>query len=235
MDSLAGDMSGSRIHPQSGVVQAKDNSFAWFETTSKHMPAKSEAAGVAIYEDVVVVKVQQPGDMNAVTREYRAGDERRWPDQWAAFQAGRAPKMDGTPLAILFPGSPAQVKNLESVGIHTIEQFASVTDGNLTNIPMGLDLRSKAKAFIEARDGAGGFNKLQAQIDQKNDEIRSLNMKMDEMGRQMATLAAQRESDPGNNVSVSPMNFTPEQLAQIAAMLPVPEKRGPGRPPHKTE
>jgi len=95
---------------------------------------------------------------------------------------------------------------------------------------MGLDLRNKAKSFLEARDGADGFNKLQAQLDRERENSASLQMQMKEMQAQMATLAAQRESDPGNNVSVSPMSFTPEQLAQIAAMLPQPAKRGPGRP-----
>src|SRR6478609_7617666 len=102
MDSLAGDMSGARVGPQ-GAIQAKDNSFVWFSTKPKHMPAKSEAAGHEIYEDVIFVNVQQPGDMNPVTREYRAGDERRWSEQWNAFQAGRTPSVDGTPLSILFP------------------------------------------------------------------------------------------------------------------------------------
>lgn len=228
MDDMLGSME-SRIGP-GGVVQVKDGAFAWFETKSKHMPAKSEAAGHEVYEDIVMVHVQQPGDMQPVSREYRAGDERRWPESWAAFQEKRKPVHDGTPLAILFPASPAMVKNLEGVGIHTIEQLRSVTDTGLTNIPMGMELRNKATAFLDARDGADGFNKIQAQLDRAREENNSLQLQMKELTAQMATLAAQRESDPGNNVSVAPMSFTPEQLAQIAAMLPQPEKRGPGRP-----
>ncbi len=232
MDDMLGGIVESRIGPN-GVVQVKDGSFAWFETKSKHMPAKSEAAGHEVYEDIVMVHVQQPGDMQPVSREYRPGDERRWPDSWQAFQEKRKPVVDGTLISILFPTSPSMVKNLEGVGIHTIEQLSMVSDTGLSNIPMGMDLRNKAKAFLDARDGADGFNKVQAQLDRTREENASLKLQMDEMQRQMATLAAQRESDPGNNASVSPMSFTPEQLAQIAAMLPQSEKRGPGRPPKK--
>ncbi len=234
MDSIAGDMSGARIG-QNGVVQAKDNSYAWFETRSKHMPAKSEAAGHEVYEDQIILNVQQPGDLNPVSRPYREGDERRYAEAWSAYQQGKTPAHDGTPMAILFPASPAMVKNLESIGIHTIEELGKVTDTGLTNIPMGLDLRNKAKAFLEARDGADGFNKISAQLDRERERANSLEMQMKEMQAQMAIIAAQRESDPGNSVSVSPLSFTPEQLAQIAAMLPQPEKRGPGRPSVKKE
>lgn len=223
-------ISESRIG-QNGVVQVKDQSFAWFETKPKHMPAKSEVAGHEVWEDMIWVSVQQPGDMQPVSREYRQGDERRWPESWAAFQEKRKPVLDGTPIAILYPSSPAMVRNLEGVGVHTIEQLASVTDSGLTNIPMGMELRNKAKAFLEARDGADGFNKISASLDRERERANSLEMQMKEMQQQMAILAAQRESDPGNSASVSPMSFTPEQLAQIAAMLPQAEKRGPGRPP----
>lgn len=231
MDDISGNME-ARIGPN-GVVQVKDNAFAWFETKSKHMPAESEAAGSPVYRDIVMTHVQQPGDMNPVSREYRSGDERRWPESWAAFQEKRKPHVDGTPLSILFPASPAMVKNLEGVGIHTIEQLSRVTDTGLTNIPMGLDLRNRATSFLEARDGAEGFNKLQAQLDRKDDQIRSMQMQMDEMRATMATIEAQRQSDPGNNASVSQVQITPELIAQIAAMLPqqTPAKRGPGRPP----
>jgi hypothetical protein len=229
MDTLAGDMSGSRLGPNN-VIMAKDNSFVWFTTVPKHMPAKSEAAGVAVYEDQVMVHVQQPGDLNPVTREYRSGDERRWPEQWQAFQDGRKPAIDGTPLAILFPASPAMVKNLESAAIHTIESLANVTDSGLNNIPMGDTLRQKAKSFLEARDGAGGFNRLQAQLDKEREGNLSLKMQLDELKAQMAALAAQREADPSNGASVSPVQLTPELLEQIKAAL-TPEKRGPGRPP----
>ena len=233
MDSITGDMSGSRIDPRTGVVQVRDTAHAWFTTRPKHMPAKSEAAGHPVYEDITMVNVQQPGDMNPVTREYRPGDERRWPEAWAAYQEGRKAPVDGTPVSILFPASPAMVHNLEGVGVHTIEQLASVTDTGLGNIPMGLTLRDKAKAFLDARDGADGFNKLQAQLERKDEQMRSMQMQMTEMQSQLATIAAQRESDPGNAVSVTPLSLSPEQIAQIAALIQpavaTPDKSAPKR------
>lgn len=234
MDDISiGDMGGSRI-AQNGVVQVRDSAHAWFTTVSRHMPAKSEAAGHAVYEDLVMVHVQQPGDMQPVSRAFRPDDAKRWPDQWRAYQEGKAAPIDGTPLSILFPASPSMVKNLESVGIHTIEQLADVTDTGLGNIPMGLTLRDKAKAFLAARDGADGFNRLQAQLDREREEKNSMKLQMQEMQTQLATLAAQRESDPGNNVSVPVIS--PELIAAVLAAMPQAEpKRGPGRPPKAQE
>lgn len=229
MDDGLGNMGEARLG-NNGVVQLKDNSFAWFETISKHMPAESEVAGHPVYTDIVVVRVQQPGDREPVTREYRKGDERRWPDSWLAFQEKRKPSVEGTPMAILFPASPSMVRNLEGVGIHTIEQLAGTSDTGLGNIPMGDSLRQKAKAFLEARDGADGFNKVQAQLDRERERSNGLEMQIKELTANMATMQAQRESDPGNNVSVSPMQITPELIAAIAAAMPQPERRGPGRP-----
>lgn len=231
MDDInTGDMTGSRIDPRSNVVLVRDNSFVWFETRSKLMPALSEEAGHEVYKDIVMVHVQQPGDMTPASREYRLGDERRWPDAWTLFQNGKEPSVDGTPISVLFPSSPAQVKNLRSVAIHTIEQLATVSDTGLTNIPMGLTLRDKARAFLEARQGAEGFNKLQAQLDRERERSSSLELQIKDMQGQLATISAQRASDPGNAVSVPPLTLSMEQMAQIAAMIQ-PEKRGPGRPP----
>jgi hypothetical protein len=233
MDSIAGDMSGSRIGPN-GVIQASDNqSFAWFTREPKLMVAQSESAGRDVYEERDYLHVQQNGDMHAVTREYRKGDEQRYPNAWSAYQAGRKPTHEGTPIAIMFPGQPSAPKNLESVGIHTIEQLAETPDSSLGNLPFGMDLKLRAKKYLGAVKGSESFNKLEAQLDREREKTQSLEMQMQEMRQQMATLAAQRASDPGNNVSVSPLAFTPEQLnemiaAQIAAALP--EKRGPGRP-----
>lgn len=235
MDSIAGDMSGSRIGPN-GVIQASDDkAFVWFAREAKLIPAQSEEGGRQVYENRDYVYVQQPGDMHPVKREFRNGDDRRWPKAWEAYQAGLKPVADGTPISILFPSQPSTSKNLESVGIFTIEQLGATPDSSLGNLPFGSDLKLRAQKYLEAVKGSEGFNKLEAQLDREREKTRSLEMRLDEMGRQMATLGAQRESDPGNNVSVSPLAFTAEQLAQIAAMLPQPEKRGPRRPPSKKE
>jgi hypothetical protein len=230
MDSLVGDMSGARIGPNGVIQVGDDKAFVWFKREPKLMVAQSESSGREVWEERDYVYVQQPGDMHPVRREYRLGDERRWAHAWDNYQAGRKPSVEGTPVSIMFPSMPSVPKNLESIGIHTVEQLAAAPDSALGGVPFGGDLKQKAQKYLDAVKGSEGFNKLEAQMDRMREENTSLKMRLDEMGQQMATLGAQRASDPGNNVSVSPLAFTPEQLAQIAAMLPQPEKRKPGRP-----
>lgn len=233
MDNLSFDASGSRIADNGAIMLDGSKAAVWFKREAKHMVAASELEGREVWEERDYVYVQQPGDLSPVRREVQPGDNRRWPNQWQAYQEGRKDVPAGTPISILFPASPSMAKNLESLGIFTIEQLAEVPDSSLVRIPFGGELKEKAKKYIAALNGAEGFNKMQAQLDRERERATSLEMQIAEMQRTMATLQAQRESDPGNNASVSPLQLGPEQIAQIMAAMKAaePPKRGPGRPP----
>lgn len=234
MDDL-GVVSGARIDWNAGgVVRAPDQAHVRFMREPKLMVAESEMQGKPVWRDIDIAYIHQPGDKDPVRREIGAGEARaRWPEAWKAYEEGRKDVPDGIMLSVLFPSKPAIVKNLQEYGIHTVEQLQAAPDSAMDRIPMGGTLKEQAKKYMESVKGSEGFNKMQAQMDKKDDEIRSMRSELDEMKQMMA--AAMRERDKG--AVIAPSNsVSPEVIAQIVAAVQAaqPEKRGPGRPP-KTE
>lgn len=236
MDDLVGDMSGARM-ANNGAIQADDSkAMVWFKREPKLMVAQSEMQGRQIWEDRDYVYVQQPGDKDAVRIEAFPMHARRWPRAWEAYQAGRKQIPDGTMIAILFPAEPGIAKNLQELGIHTIEQLAEMPDSSIGNIPFGGTLKQKAIKYMASVSGAQGFNKLSAEMAHKDQEISSLQMQISDLQARLAELAMR---DPnataaaGGQTVAAAGGFTPEQLGQIMALMQAaqPEKRGPGRPP----
>lgn len=223
-----------------GAVGLADESktYVRFLLEPKHFPAESEKQGHQVWQDVIMVLVQHPGERDPIKREMLELDKRRWPRQWDAFDKGRSNDPDGTPISILFPGSPSTSQMLGSLGIHTIEQMANVNDSAIGNIPFGGDTRKKAQGYLDTVKKAEGFNKLEAVIDQEKARSRSLEAQMEDMKAKMAEMGA-RFDEAGKPMAQAPSSgaLSPEALAQIMAVVAAtnnPPKRGPGRPP-KTE
>lgn len=232
MDDI-GTMSGGQI-AQNGAIRFGDKlAAAWFKREPKLMVAESEAAGRQVWKDVDIVYVQQPGDMQPVRREIGSMEAKsRWPEQWAAYQEGRTQAPDGTPVSVIFASQPGVAKTLESAGIHTVEQLAGTPDSSLHNFPFGGTLKDKAVKYLASLSGAEGFNKLQAQLDAKDAELKSMQMQLTEMSNRMAELS--RKPAEATGVPIQAVaGMAPEQLAQMIAMAVAaaqPAPRKPGRP-----
>lgn len=218
-----------RLEANGVVAFNGDGDFVRFYAGTKHMTFQSEQAGHAVYEKVDMVAVHHAGERDPIVRYVEPIDRARWPQQWEAYQAGQSQLPDGTSIAILFPADPQTVKNMEAIGIFTVEQLAAMADSAANNIPFGGRLKQKAIDFIAARDGAEGFNRVQAQLDRERERTKSLETEMAELKQQMATL-----SQRGPESAAAPA-LTPEMIAQIAMEVAAvqPPKRGPGRPPRE--
>lgn len=215
-----------------GVVDVVDESkiFAKFEMAPKLMVFASENAGHQVYENKEYVIVHQPGERDPIRKEATDMDRRRFPQAYALFKAGQTDTPTGTPIAVIFPGNPAAASTFSGLGIHTVEQLASVNDAAVQNIPFGFDCRKKARDYVQAQEGAEGFNKLNAQLDAKDSEIKSLQMSMQQMQEDMRRIQAERAvPTDGNTISGG---MTADQVIALVntMMTQAPEKRGPGRP-----
>jgi hypothetical protein len=100
----------------------------------------------------------------------------RWPEQYAAFKAGREAPLEGTPLAAWPKMSRARVEELAYFHIRTIEQLAQVDDGRLQNLGMGArQERESAKLFLEvAAKGAAPLERLILRGEEQAREIARL-------------------------------------------------------------
>lgn len=117
------------------------------------------SAGDGKFIDEELVELLVPGD--AKSAPHLLVDERvkrRFPAQYKAWKEGREVAQEGTPLEILL-GQTALLHTLKASHIHTVEQLAGLTDGQLNAIPMGgRELRERAKRMLDvqsvARDAA---------------------------------------------------------------------------------
>lgn len=124
------------------------------------------------------VEIIFAGDMRTIIdRQVKEDDKQRWPRQWQAYEAGEAFKVDGFPLEQWPEVDTAVVRDLNSKRIFTVDQLASVTDQNLSNIGLGArELVAKAKAFVQVRKDSSAVSKYAEQyelIKAENDLLKS--------------------------------------------------------------
>ena len=92
-------------------------------------------------------------------------DKKRWPIQWAQFEAGNVQLGTGLPLQEWAPLSRSQVLELKANHIHTVEQLSEIPDSGLEKLGMGAhDLREKAKRFVAQAESSALLRLLQGKI-----------------------------------------------------------------------
>jgi hypothetical protein len=180
-----------------------------FYTRVVHDPEESAKRGMPFSKPATYVRIQQPGERDTVDRPVKeVGDDavRRFPRQWQAFQAGKAPVPQGTPLEVLFPQAPEIPVNLHLVGVHTVQQLANLTAHGMETIGMGATMwKQKAVEFLKAAEGSAGFHKLDVEnqklknmVEVQGNQLSLMKMQLD------ALLAAQNGVPPAMIPTVRP-------------------------------
>ena len=157
-----------RFDPNGGQVQFGDDTKLYVEFSQRTDidGAASKEAGRPVYKAVDYVRIQQPGERDAIIRPCHGEDIQRFPRQWQAFQNKTQDIPEGTPIATLFPANPEIVENLKYFKVHTAEQLVALNDTQLQGLGMGgRAFQERAKQFIAASEKGKGFHALQKQID----------------------------------------------------------------------
>jgi hypothetical protein len=139
---------GQNYHVQHGTDQGL---FVQFYMEAIKNEEESLAQGRPIFNDREFIKIIPVGDRNTVICEPVTEEHRhRFANQYAAFKNQQIQPQSGTPLEEWAPLTKSQVMTMKAVNVHTVEQLAAVSDGNLTNLGMGArELREKAIVYIE--------------------------------------------------------------------------------------
>ncbi len=157
-----------------GMAPGPDGTLLRFFWDSIKNEQATIAEGRAIFDTALMVEVVTPGQASSTPRFEL---ERVWSEQSvkalnlaspvkrSAYygryeeQADRFKRMEeafdygGTPLKMWPRIDRGLAATLAAVHIHTVEQLASVSDGNLANLGMGgRELREQARMFIGAAD-----------------------------------------------------------------------------------
>ena len=154
-----------------GIMQDRPPYVQW-ETVAVEDRNASIQAGRKIYKNVNMANITPPGTKDVfprVAEEWLAdirnkAQEGRWPAQWVehfeaqyrAWKAGQDIPENGTPLKGWPLLSPAELNNLISANVRTVEDLAALTEEGIRNAGMGARaLRDKARAWLESSTGPG--------------------------------------------------------------------------------
>jgi hypothetical protein len=145
----------------------------------------SKIAGRNVYIDVPYVEILTPGSRDTLVTEATEQYRRRFPKQWAAFEARQEAPMEGTPLSEIPWLGRSQVAELNFMNVKTVEQLINMPD-NLGQGIMGFQqLKDRAKRFMDAAAGEAVTAKLDAKIEEQS-------MLIDKLQQQVANLLADK-------------------------------------------
>lgn len=183
-----------------------------FYTRSVFNAAKSAQLGSRQYENQTWVKMHPPGErLNVIDRPVQDMDKRRFPYQWNNFLQNKTQVPDGTPIDLLFPNNPAVADNLKAFGVHTVQQCSTLSDNAMQTIGMGsVEWKNMAVRYLESANSGTAFLKLQAELAQKDQDIRILKRQFEQLKTSYDDLIARI-----NNPNVVARNW--EQPTDMAA------------------
>jgi len=132
--------------------------------------AKSIEEGRPIFKDKEYVEIRTPGNQtNIVQRPVTDMDKQRFRAAYAAFKAGDAEQIIGTPLTETPWITRSQVEELAYLRIRTLEQLANVGDDVCTRLPGMFKLKQRAQAALERAEKTAPFIAMQ----KENEDLRN--------------------------------------------------------------
>ena len=236
-----------------GEIMERDEdrpAFVRFESVAVHDAQASLKAGhyVSKDEDHVFVKPPYSKDeyentaiawFSNVERNVKNGRTpvkhlEFWKASYERFKEGKETPIDGTPVRDWNALSPAQCKNLISAGCRTIEDMAQANDEALRRIGMGaLDLKNKAKAWLQAAKDHGPLVNEVASLKNENDHLKgsveSLQEQITLLSRQLD--AKERPNEVANMPDIQPTErISVDDILEKTPAEQYEEKFG--KPPH---
>ena len=184
---------GPEIAAQQPNMPNKHGLYVEFYMEAVPDAPASLKAGHPKYKEVPYIMIMVPGDKAVVRRPVRTGqypksDNNRFHNEYVAFVQKKEMPVEGFPLEEWAQLTKSQVLELNHFGFKTVEHLAEVTDTNAQKF-MGLfDLRDKAKAFIRTSKDAAPMQRLQDEIEHRNEQLLAMQNQMEEMSKELADL-----------------------------------------------
>lgn len=151
-------------------------------------PDRTATEGRPIFVDVEYVQIQAPGDRDVIHRPASDRDRQRFPKQYAAFKAGNAEAVIGTPLAAVPWLTRGQVQELAFFGVKSVEQLADLADVHAQRFAGIQALKARAKDFLAAAAGEAPALKLRAELAERDNEIALLKRQLQEQAEAIAEI-----------------------------------------------
>lgn len=143
----------------------------------------SKKEGRPIYKDTNYIEIQIPGQKNQVVkREVQDKDKTEYAVEWNNFDDGGSGGV-GSPIDHLPGITPSKVMEMQSLGIHSIEQLVGLSETGIQKLGHG------ARAFIKTGEQYLGQTSEIDEVREQNEALakqnRDLSAKVDMMMEQM--------------------------------------------------
>lgn len=163
-----------------GGVDSKEGLYVEFYMGELVSQFNTDANGDYIRTPKEFVKIRGHGSLDIVDRPVTDNDRKRFAEQYLKFKEGqRGLDLEGaTPISKWKRIHPEKAAELMTHNIHTVEQVAAMTDGNLSLLGFdGAQLRKDAKSFLEGKkesvadDRVATLEKQMAELMAINEEL----------------------------------------------------------------
>ena len=186
---------------ESPLMKADDGNVVQVYWDTKKNEHATSIEGRPIFDKTLIVRVVSPGARNQeILHEAKRVDWKgnehvnpqimeRFGKFVKAFEADKAPELQGTPLDVWPRLDVRQIAELRASNVHTLEALAAVPDGALPSLGMnGRELRESARTFLEAANGGAPIARLEA-------ENKDLRDKLAQLEAAVAALSADKETE----------------------------------------
>lgn len=173
-----------------------------FKDDAVYQQAQSDREGRAIYKEVTFIDITIPGDKTK--HPYRPAtdaDKRRFPQQWAAYEAGAKAVAVGTPILEWTYLSKSQALELKHLGFATVDLLADASDMQLSNLASGNLLRKQAQEFLKSAKDTSAQTKLVAENEQLKNLLEALKTQNQALNDRLTTLEAKSDAPLASNKS----------------------------------
>lgn len=164
----------SDVYDNDSRYKDDDKLVAFFHVESIQNKFKSNEAGRPIFEDVPHITIITPGSRDTFVGKATEEYKRRFPKQWAQFEAKENIEESGTPLSAVTWLTRSQIAEFNAVQIRSVEQLVNLPD-SLGQKFMGIQqLKARAKTFLDAAAGVAVEEGLKKELEKRDEQIAAL-------------------------------------------------------------
>lgn len=175
---------------EQGNNDGDKNLLVKFFNKPKKNDAKSLEAQRPIFDEVCYVDIRVAGKRDPLAvRPATMRDKQRFPRHYAAFEQRTEMPVDGTPLLEWGCMTRSQAEELAFANIKTVEQLATMPDGNAQKFMGGFAMKQKAKDWLESTADNAGDLKYKELADTTAKENAELKGKLEEQSNLIAQMS----------------------------------------------
>lgn len=200
--------------------------FVQFFTHEMKDEARSASMGRAVHRTIEMIRVIIPGDKHsAMERRVKSIDKEQYPREYAAFQKGQEMAVDGTRLEDWPILTRAQILDLKSLNIFTVEHLAGLSDEQLQRVGIGArQMRQHAQAFLEVCKTSKLPAALVAELEERRNREKLLVSQISDLTTKMESMMVKLGMSPEDASNpVTTARAMAAQTVGAASAIEIPE------------